>query len=83
MKIIVDNANDNEHQSKWADFNPNAYFASSMKASPYGYPGMRPTRFMESQIIMPFGQYIAQILNLNIFYNGYLCNGVDENAVGA
>lgn len=47
-----------EHRSEWADFNVDAYAAASVKASPYGYPGMRPTRFTGSQIIMPLGQTI-------------------------
>ncbi|CAH1437937.1 unnamed protein product [Lactuca virosa] len=47
-----------EHRSEWADFNVDAYSAASVKASPYGYPGMRPTRFTGSQIIMPLGQTI-------------------------
>ncbi|KVI09334.1 Homeodomain-containing protein [Cynara cardunculus var. scolymus] len=47
-----------EHRSEWADFNVDAYSAASVKASPYGNPGMRPTRFTGSQIIMPLGQTI-------------------------
>ncbi|KAI3520521.1 hypothetical protein L1887_09970 [Cichorium endivia] len=47
-----------EHRSEWADFNVDAYSAASVKASPYGYPGVRPTRFTGSQIIMPLGQTI-------------------------
>ncbi|KAK4408502.1 Homeobox-leucine zipper protein REVOLUTA [Sesamum angolense] len=42
-----------EHRSEWADFNVDAYAAASLKASTYAYPGMRPTRFTGSQIIMP------------------------------
>ncbi|KAF5822504.1 hypothetical protein HanXRQr2_Chr01g0027311 [Helianthus annuus] len=44
-----------EHRSEWADFNVDAYSAASVKASPYGYQGTRPTRFTGSQIIMPLG----------------------------
>ncbi|MFS7992125.1 hypothetical protein Hanom_Chr12g01078571 [Helianthus anomalus] len=44
-----------EHRSEWADFNVDAYSATSIKASPYGYQGTRPTRFTGSQIIMPLG----------------------------
>ncbi|KAJ0519803.1 hypothetical protein HanRHA438_Chr10g0432041 [Helianthus annuus] len=44
-----------EHRSEWADFNVDAYSAASVKASPYGYQGTRPTRFAGSQIIMPLG----------------------------
>ncbi|KAI3793748.1 hypothetical protein L1987_36370 [Smallanthus sonchifolius] len=47
-----------EHRSEWADFNVDAYSAASVKASPYGYQGMRPTRFTGSQIIMPLSQTI-------------------------
>lgn len=47
-----------EHRSEWADFNIDAYSAASMKAGSYAYPGMRPTRFTGSQIIMPLGHTI-------------------------
>lgn len=47
-----------EHRSEWADFNVDAYSAASLKAGPYAYPGMRPTRFTGSQIIMPLGHTI-------------------------
>ncbi|KAI7746640.1 hypothetical protein M8C21_013284 [Ambrosia artemisiifolia] len=48
-----------EHRSEWADFNVDAYSAASVKANPYNtYPGMRPTRFTGSQIIMPLGHTI-------------------------
>ncbi|KAJ9698113.1 hypothetical protein PVL29_007285 [Vitis rotundifolia] len=47
-----------EHRSEWADFSVDAYSAASLKASPYSYPGMRPTRFTGSQIIMPLGHTI-------------------------
>ncbi|KAL0418207.1 UNVERIFIED_CONTAM: Homeobox-leucine zipper protein REVOLUTA [Sesamum radiatum] len=47
-----------EHRSEWADFNVDAYAAASLKASTYAYPGMRPTRFTGSQIIMPLGHTI-------------------------
>ncbi|XP_040992555.1 homeobox-leucine zipper protein REVOLUTA-like [Juglans microcarpa x Juglans regia] len=47
-----------EHRSEWADFNVDAYSAASLKAGPYTYPGMRPTRFTGSQIIMPLGHTI-------------------------
>ncbi|KAM7522349.1 hypothetical protein LguiA_012251 [Lonicera macranthoides] len=47
-----------EHRSEWADFNVDAYSAASLKASSYPYPGMRPTRFTGSQIIMPLGHTI-------------------------
>lgn len=47
-----------EHRSEWADFNVDAYSAASIKAGSFAYPGMRPTRFTGSQIIMPFGHTI-------------------------
>ncbi|KAH7863427.1 hypothetical protein Vadar_017394 [Vaccinium darrowii] len=47
-----------EHRSEWADFNVDAYSAASLKASSFAYPGMRPTRFTGSQIIMPLGHTI-------------------------
>ncbi|XWS71825.1 hypothetical protein CRYUN_Cryun03dG0171200 [Craigia yunnanensis] len=47
-----------EHRSEWADFNIDAYSAASLKAGTYAYPGMRPTRFTGSQIIMPLGHTI-------------------------
>ncbi|CAK9165184.1 unnamed protein product [Ilex paraguariensis] len=47
-----------EHRSEWADFNVDAYSAATLKASSYAYPGMRPTRFTGSQIIMPLGHTI-------------------------
>ncbi|RXH83652.1 hypothetical protein DVH24_005905 [Malus domestica] len=49
-----------EHRSEWADFNVDAYSATSMKAGSYAYPGMRPTRFTGGQIIMPLGHTIEQ-----------------------
>ncbi|KAJ8768732.1 hypothetical protein K2173_023636 [Erythroxylum novogranatense] len=49
-----------EHRSEWADFNVDAYAAASLKAGAYAYPGMRPTRFSGSQIIMPLGHTIEQ-----------------------
>ncbi|KAB2081079.1 hypothetical protein ES319_A05G107800v1 [Gossypium barbadense] len=47
-----------EHRSEWADFNVDAYCAASLKAGTNAYPGMRPTRFTGSQIIMPLGHTI-------------------------
>ncbi|KAA0035345.1 homeobox-leucine zipper protein REVOLUTA isoform X2 [Cucumis melo var. makuwa] len=47
-----------EHRSEWADFNIDAYSAATLKANSYTYPGMRPTRFTGSQIIMPLGHTI-------------------------
>ncbi|XVE59094.1 hypothetical protein DITRI_Ditri05aG0017500 [Diplodiscus trichospermus] len=49
-----------EHRSEWADFNVDAYSAASLKAGTYAYPGMRPTRFTGSQVIMPLGHTIEQ-----------------------
>ncbi|XP_038990577.1 homeobox-leucine zipper protein REVOLUTA-like isoform X2 [Hibiscus syriacus] len=47
-----------EHRSEWADFNVDAYTAASFKAGTFAYPGMRPTRFTGSQVIMPLGHTI-------------------------
>ncbi|KAF2300603.1 hypothetical protein GH714_014417 [Hevea brasiliensis] len=47
-----------EHRSEWADFNVDAYSAASLKAGSYAFPGMRPTRFTGSQVIMPLGHTI-------------------------
>ncbi|XP_010520372.1 PREDICTED: homeobox-leucine zipper protein REVOLUTA-like [Tarenaya hassleriana] len=47
-----------EHRSEWADFSVDAYSAATLKAGTYSYPGMRPTRFTGSQIIMPLGHTI-------------------------
>ncbi|KAE8677077.1 Homeobox-leucine zipper protein REVOLUTA [Hibiscus syriacus] len=47
-----------EHRSEWADFNVDAYTATLLKSGTYSYPGMRPTRFTGSQIIMPLGHTI-------------------------
>ncbi|KAJ6828767.1 homeobox-leucine zipper protein HOX9-like [Iris pallida] len=42
-----------EHRSEWADYNIDAYSATSLKAGSCSFPGLRPTRFSGSQIIMP------------------------------
>ncbi|KAF8402750.1 hypothetical protein HHK36_010840 [Tetracentron sinense] len=47
-----------EHRSEWADFNVDAFSAMSLKAGSYTFPGLRPTRFSGSQIIMPLGHTI-------------------------
>nr|GMD17577.1 homeobox-leucine zipper protein REVOLUTA [Ipomoea batatas] len=47
-----------EHRSEWADFNVDAYSATALKTNSCAYPGMRPTRFTGSQIIMPLGHTI-------------------------
>ncbi|CAA2987512.1 homeobox-leucine zipper REVOLUTA [Olea europaea subsp. europaea] len=47
-----------EHRSEWADFTVDAFSATSLKARLYAYPGMRPTGFTGSQIIMPLGNTI-------------------------
>ncbi|CAL5357063.1 homeobox-leucine zipper protein REVOLUTA-like [Camellia sinensis] len=47
-----------EHRSEWADFNVDAYSAAALKTNSFAYPGMRPTRFTGSQIIMPLGHTI-------------------------
>ncbi|CAG7892145.1 unnamed protein product [Brassica rapa] len=47
-----------EHRSEWADFHVDAYSAATLKAGAFAYPGVRPTRFTGSQIIMPLGHTI-------------------------
>ncbi|KAH0937312.1 hypothetical protein HID58_004773 [Brassica napus] len=47
-----------EHRSEWADFHVDAYSAATLKAGSFAYPGVRPTRFTGSQIIMPLGHTI-------------------------
>ncbi|KAG2311103.1 hypothetical protein Bca4012_025560 [Brassica carinata] len=47
-----------EHRSEWADFHVDAYSAATLKAGTFAYPGVRPTRFTVSQIIMPLGHTI-------------------------
>lgn len=37
-----------EHRSEWADYNMDAYSASSLKAASSSFPGLRPTRFSGS-----------------------------------
>ncbi|CAA0823194.1 Homeobox-leucine zipper protein REVOLUTA [Striga hermonthica] len=63
-----------EHRSEWADFNVDAYSASSLKSSMHSYTGMMPIRFTGSQIVMPLGPTIE---------HEEMCSGIDENAVGA
>ncbi|ONK70691.1 uncharacterized protein A4U43_C04F520 [Asparagus officinalis] len=41
-----------EHRSEWADYNIDAYSASSLKAGSAFFPGLRSTRFSGSQTIM-------------------------------
>ncbi|KAL8525439.1 hypothetical protein ACS0TY_014884 [Phlomoides rotata] len=55
-----------EHRSEWADFNIDAYAATSLKASTYTYSGIRPTRFTGSQIIMPLGHTIEHEETLEV-----------------
>ncbi|CAM8889285.1 unnamed protein product [Rhodiola kirilowii] len=47
-----------EHRSEWADFNVDAYTAAAIKSNSFSFPGMRPTSFSGSQIIMPLGHTI-------------------------
>ncbi|KAL9662847.1 hypothetical protein QQ045_027682 [Rhodiola kirilowii] len=47
-----------EHRSEWADCNVDAYSAASIKSNSFSFPGMRPTSFSGSQIIMPLGHTI-------------------------
>ncbi|XP_058094461.1 homeobox-leucine zipper protein REVOLUTA-like isoform X2 [Magnolia sinica] len=47
-----------EHRSEWADYNIDAYSAASLKAGSNAFPGLRPTRFSGSQIIMPLAHTV-------------------------
>ncbi|XP_039128931.1 homeobox-leucine zipper protein HOX9 [Dioscorea cayenensis subsp. rotundata] len=47
-----------EHRSEWADYNIDAYSAASLKAGSCAFPGLRPTRFSGSQIIMPLAHTV-------------------------
>ncbi|KAL5990646.1 Homeobox-leucine zipper protein hox9 [Asimina triloba] len=47
-----------EHRSEWADYNIDAYSAASLKAASNAFPGLRPTRFSGSQIIMPLANTV-------------------------
>ncbi|WOL16730.1 homeobox-leucine zipper protein HOX9 [Canna indica] len=47
-----------EHRSEWADYNIDAYSAASLKAGVCSFPGLRPTRFSGSQIIMPLAHTV-------------------------
>ena len=71
-----------EHRSEWADFNVDAYSAASLKAGTYAYPGMRPTRFTGSQVIMPLGHTIEheEVYLLCSFCSTVVCLMVDVEA---
>ncbi|CAN6296863.1 unnamed protein product [Urochloa humidicola] len=47
-----------EHRSEWADYNIDAYLASSLKASACSLPGLRPMRFSGGQMIMPLAHTV-------------------------
>ncbi|KAG1353907.1 homeobox-leucine zipper protein HOX9 [Cocos nucifera] len=47
-----------EHRSEWADYNIDAYSATSLKAGSCSFPGLRPLRFSGSQIIMPLAHTV-------------------------
>ncbi|KAI3894363.1 hypothetical protein MKX03_012362 [Papaver bracteatum] len=55
-----------EHRSEWADYNIDAYSAASVKSSDYSFPGLRPTRFSGSQIIMPLGHTVEHEESLEV-----------------
>ncbi|XP_066383305.1 homeobox-leucine zipper protein HOX33-like [Miscanthus floridulus] len=45
-----------EHRSEWADPGVDAYSAASLRANPYGVPGLRAGGFMGSQVILPLAR---------------------------
>lgn len=47
-----------EHRSEWADYNIDAYLASSLKTSACSLPGLRPMRFSGGQMIMPLAHTV-------------------------
>ncbi|KAI3936511.1 hypothetical protein MKW92_053024 [Papaver armeniacum] len=55
-----------EHRSEWADYNIDAYSAASVKSSDNSFPGLRPTRFSGSQIIMPLGHTVEHEESLEV-----------------
>ncbi|XP_026413776.1 homeobox-leucine zipper protein REVOLUTA-like [Papaver somniferum] len=55
-----------EHRSEWADYNIDAYSAASVKSSDHSFPGLRPTRFSGSQIIMPLGHTVEHEESLEV-----------------
>lgn len=62
-----------EHRSEWADYNMDAYSASSLKATSVSFPGLRPTRFSGSQTIMHLAHTVENeevhvILNLIMLF---------------
>jgi hypothetical protein len=76
-----------EHRSEWADFNVDAYSAASLKAGSYAYPGMRPTRFTGSQIIMPLGHTIEHeevcfLMVAAVSAPSFSCKGIWTNNRG-
>ncbi|EAZ25309.1 hypothetical protein OsJ_09120 [Oryza sativa Japonica Group] len=47
-----------EHRSEWADYNIDAYLASTLKTSACSLTGLRPMRFSGSQIIIPLAHTV-------------------------
>ncbi|RVW38841.1 Homeobox-leucine zipper protein REVOLUTA [Vitis vinifera] len=82
-----------EHRSEWADFSVDAYSAASLKASPYSYPGMRPTRFTGAKLLCHLLLEVIRLEGHSLAHEDafmsrdihllQICSGVDENAVGA
>ncbi|CAD6201581.1 unnamed protein product [Miscanthus lutarioriparius] len=47
-----------EHRSEWADYNIDAFLASSLKTSVCSLPGLRPMRISGGQMIMPLAHTV-------------------------
>uniref|UniRef100_A0ACD5U6H8 Uncharacterized protein n=1 Tax=Avena sativa TaxID=4498 RepID=A0ACD5U6H8_AVESA len=88
-----------EHRSEWADYNFDAYSASTLKTSSCSLPGLRPMRFSGSQIIMPLahtveneeilevvrleGQALDEGLLSRDIHLLQFCTGIDEKSMGS
>lgn len=57
-----------EHRSEWADYNIDAYLASTLKTSACSLPGLRPMRFSGSQIIIPLAHTVE---NEEVYFPEY------------
>ncbi|XP_059669154.1 homeobox-leucine zipper protein REVOLUTA-like [Cornus florida] len=88
-----------EHRSEWADFSVDAHSAASLKAGSVALPKLNSTQFSSSSIVLGHtvnDEEILEIIQLEghalnqkdafLFRNTYLlqlCNGIEEEAVGA
>src|SRR5438270_678615 len=58
--------------SEWADYNIDAYSASSLKAGSASFPGLMPTRFSGSQTIMHLAHTVeneeVRLYSISVLY---------------